>query len=96
MAFNRDFMARQGGGGKAPTLWTYKTQDTLAVCDTAGYFNSQIDEFQLGDTIFVSVVTNIGLSNEALSDQGALVVNSLAAAAVDTTDETAFVTADAD
>lgn len=94
MAFNRDYMSRAGGGPNAPGLFTYKTMDALTVVDASGYFGGTTDgqtiasTAQIGDTIFVTVVTNMGASNEALADAGNVVVITNASGVVDTTDET--------
>lgn len=90
--------------GKSPVIWTYKTADTAATMDTAGYFNANVafggayGLLSLGDLIFAVIVTNLGLSNEAYSDCSLLVVNSKTTAGViDTTDEVSnFATTDTD
>ena len=99
MAINSDYLSQVGGGGNAPRIWTYKTEDTIATVDGADYFVEDgiaVRNFELGDVIFVSVVTNIGASNEALADHGYVVVNSVSTTSVDTTNETASTTTDSD
>lgn len=97
MAFNQDYLYPVGplaARGKAPVRWTYKTADILTVVDAAGYFNAAAALLSVCDIIDVAVVTNLGLSNEALADIGALVVNANDGSVVDTTDETAYITTD--
>lgn len=73
----RKHLVKIGGGvGNAPTMWSYKTSDTLATVDGAGYFNDAGDVLKLGDWIFTTVVTNLDASNEAFSAAGIAVVNS--------------------
>jgi hypothetical protein len=68
--------------------------------DAAGYFGGTTDgqsiasTAQIGDTIFVTIVTNLGLSNEALADAAIVVVITNAAGVVDTTDQTAVTITD--
>lgn len=100
MAFDNTYLSQVGpGGGKAPRIWVYKTEDTLATVDTADYFllgGKKARNFEIGDVVFVSVVTNIGASNEALADHGYVVINSVSNTSVDTTNETASTTTDSD
>lgn len=103
MAFNREYLAVVGGSSKAGRLWRYKTEDTLATCDTANYFAgdnglADVRQFSLGDGIEVTVVTNLGESNEAFADQGLLTVNALDkdAGTIDTANETARTATDTD
>ena len=61
MAFNRDGWSPIGGQskkGKAPQIFSYTTADTLAVLNTAGYFNAVKDELQVGDMIFSNTSTS--------------------------------------
>ena len=96
MAFNRKLMSRMGGSPAAPAVFTYKTEDTIATCDGSGYFNDLSSTAQIGDTIIITVVTNLGASNEALADQGSVIVITNAAGVVNTTDETTAVIANTD
>lgn len=80
----------------APAVWSYKTADTHATVDGAGYFNAIRSNLNLGDIIFVFVVTNRGASNEALSTMGMHVVKDKSDTAVDTTNVTAITVTDSD
>ncbi len=55
------------GIGGAPAAWSYKTADAQATVRVAGYFDAVRNLLSIGDEIRVVVVTNLGLSNEALS-----------------------------
>ena len=39
--------------GNAPSMYLYKTADTQATVNTAGYFNSLASMLKVGDIIFV-------------------------------------------
>ncbi len=80
----------------APAVWTYKTADTHATVDGAGYFNTIRDNLNLGDIIFVFVVTNRGATNEALSTMGMHVIKDKSDTAVDATNVTAISVIDSD
>lgn len=76
MAFNRERLKKlSDGGGVAPSLWSYRTDDAAGTVDGAGYFNDAGDVLKLGDWIFRNTVTNIDASNEAFSTGGIHVVN---------------------
>lgn len=106
MAFDSTYFASAGANskpGKAPQLWTYKTADTAATIDSAGYFNGGVAYggvyglLRIGDWIMVTVVTNLGASNEAFSDSSLLIVKDKASGTVDVIDEVAnFATTDTD
>lgn len=88
MAFNINNFAPVGNTskrGKAPSLWSYKTEDAHAAVDAAGYFNAVSNLVSIGDIIFVVVVTNLGASNEATSTYGTHLVNANASGVVDVT-----------
>lgn len=76
MAFNRARLQRVSNNPAGPSVWMYKTADTHASVDAAGYFNAAGDLLKLGDVIWVVVVTNIDASNEATSTYGTHIVNS--------------------
>jgi hypothetical protein len=40
--------------GDGRSLWSYRSNDTAAVIDTAGYFNNGADQLNVGDVIYVS------------------------------------------
>lgn len=44
--------------GNAPSIYAYKTADTLATVDTTGYFNDLISTLKVGDLIYC--VTSTG------------------------------------
>jgi len=58
-------------------LWTYKTDDAHTTVDGAGYFNEDGSPLKQNDIINVVVVTNIDLTNEAVSTYGPHIVNSV-------------------
>jgi len=86
----------QSTRGKAPALYTYKTEDTHATVDGSGYFNKLANTLSIGDMILVEVVTNRGASNEAVSTVGWHVVNANASGVVDCTNVTAISVIDSD
>ncbi len=98
MAFDIDYFAVSGnaGGSRAPRIWTYKSQDTLAAMDTAGYFNDAVAHLKIGDKIHAVVVTNLDAANEAVADAGTLVVLTNDGTTVDTSNETALTLTDTD
>lgn len=87
--------SRKGIGG-APAIWVYKTADTHATVDSAGYFNEVRNLLSIGDIIWVVVVTNLGAANEALSTYGTHCVKDKSTTAVDVTDVTVGVVTDTD
>ena len=54
MAFDKDGLnnAAASKKGNAPAIHTYKTTDTAATLDTAGYFNSASEIFTVGDLVY--------------------------------------------
>tara|TARA_R110002012_G_scaffold57636_3_gene148660 strand:- start:253 stop:531 length:279 start_codon:yes stop_codon:yes gene_type:complete len=54
MAFNKDGLnnAAASKKGNAPAIHTYKTTDTAATLNTAGYFNSANEVFTVGDLVY--------------------------------------------
>lgn len=74
-----------GSGGNSPSIFTYKTADTLVTVDAAGYFNTAGSVLKLGDIIFTHVVTNIDASNEAFAAAGITVVTGRSLSAGDYT-----------
>lgn len=63
MAFNKDGLTVIGAAksGNAPALHLYKTTDTQATVNTAGYFNSIATLLKVGDIIFVYDATTPSL-----------------------------------
>jgi hypothetical protein len=55
MAFNADGFSTIAASkaGNAPSMYSYKTADTQATVNTAGYFNSVSSLVKVGDIIFV-------------------------------------------
>ena len=106
MAFTKDNLTPLGGGsrrGKAPQMWIYKTDDAHASIDSAGYFDNGTttntgmrDMMNIGDVIFVVVVTNLGASNEAVATYGTHIVNANASGVIDCSDVTVHVVTDTD
>ena len=72
------------------TLWHYKTADTAATVDTAGYFNSASTMLRVGDF----VILNAGVGGTP--GNGLVVVLSNAAGVVDTGDMLNAAAADTD
>jgi hypothetical protein len=72
MAYDRKQLRHVSAG-----YWRYKTADTHATVDSAGYFNEDGSPLKLGDIIDVLVVTNIDAANEATSTYGRHLVNSV-------------------
>lgn len=94
MAFVRKRLQRIGAN-----LLVYKTDDAAAAVDTTGYFNDDGSVLKLNDVIMRITVTNIDLSNEAVSTVGHHVVNSVVRGnpdVIDVTDTTALTMTDTD
>ena len=70
--------------GNGFTLWHYKTSDTAATVDTAGYFNAAADMLRAGDF----VLANVGQGGSP--QHGLFVVLSNAAGVVNCGDMTQF------
>lgn len=93
MAFNRKNFSPAGGQsmrGHAPQLWTYKSADTVAAVNTAGYFNDVSDLLTVGDNIYAYLDT--GGAPQAYN----LTVNANSGGVVDITDGLAVGTTDTD
>ena len=82
--------------GPVGGIWSYKTDDTHATVDTAGYFNNASTLLAIGDILWVVVVTNLGASNEAVATYGHHIVLSNASGVVDCSDVTVGVMTDTD
>ena len=50
-----------GKSGNAPALYSYKSADTQATINTAGYFNSIASILKVGDVIFIYDTTTPSL-----------------------------------
>ncbi len=56
MAFALANLSRLGGqNADSPTLWLYKSADTAATADSAGYFNNAADRLKVDDVIIMAV-----------------------------------------
>lgn len=89
MAFVRtdlSLMASSAGNN----IWFYRSNDTLAVIDTADYFLTAIDYLNAGDAIFLYA------DIDGTPAHGLAVVNSNTGTAIDTADATALAAADTD
>jgi len=87
------------GLGGAPAIHTYKTNDAITAVRVVGYFNAVRNLLQIGDLIYVVVVTNLGLANETLTTAGFLVVKDKpagGAVGIDVTDQLALTVTDTD
>ncbi len=99
MAFIAKNFTTAGGNsaaGMAPQMHTYKTDDAHATVDSANYFDTIRNLLRIGDLIYVCVVTNLGLSTEALSTAGFHVVKDKSTTHVDVTDVTVLTVTDTD
>ena len=98
MAFKIAFLGLVGpdGNDAGGRVWKYATEDSLATCDTVGYFNDATSLLRPGDKIDVAVVSDDTADPYTVSDYGALIVLTNAAGIVDTSNETAFVITDSD
>lgn len=87
--------SRRGIGG-VPSVWAYKTADLHATVDTTGYFNAVRSLLEIGDLIYVVVVTNLDASNETLSTAGFHVLKDKSLTVVDVADVLALTMIDTD
>lgn len=99
MAFDKAGLMLIGGSkaGNAPQLWTYKTTDTIATVNTAGYFDNGSTTntgvrtlFNVGDIIMVYGDTG---GTPALAT---VYVNSNSSGIIDVTDGTTITATDTD
>tara|TARA_R110002051_G_scaffold223591_1_gene286851 strand:+ start:1253 stop:1534 length:282 start_codon:yes stop_codon:yes gene_type:complete len=93
MAFARAGWNPIGGqskSGSAPSIYAYTTADTVAVCNTAAYFNTMSDILNVGDLIFINSSTGgtlVATLNYVLTN---------ASGVVDVTDGTVLASTDSD
>jgi hypothetical protein len=73
----------QSKSGSAPQKFTYRTTDSIATCDSSGYFNDVTTLLHVGDIIEVQVVDSV-TTPTAVSGSGRLIVQSNTAGVVDT------------
>ena len=76
--------------GNAPSIYAYKTTDTIATVNTEGYFNSLADTLEVGDLIYC--VTSTGTTAVATL----VYVLSNASGVVDVNDGTTLANTDTD
>jgi hypothetical protein len=76
--------------GNAPSIYAYKTTDSIADVNTAGYFNSLADTLEVGDLIYC--VTSTGTTAVATL----VYVLSNASGVVDVNDGTTLANTDTD
>lgn len=98
MAYARNGLQRIGPqNADAPTLYTYKTADTLATCDTVGYFSDAADILKVGDFILAYTTTGpaAGMAYVQQNTRD-LAASPPVRGVVDTTDFTALGAADTD
>lgn len=93
MAFAVSGLALIGNAGNsdAPRVWSYKSADTFTTMDDADYFLAAADLLKVGDLIYA---IEVHATTGALEDAGLLIVNSVSATAVDTTDATDLLVTD--
>lgn len=78
----------------SPTIWAYKSADTLATIDGAGYFNAAAGKLKVGDWILISgATTGIAIVNANSRD---LAANPPVSGVVDITNPTVVGTIDSD
>lgn len=75
----------QSRRGKAPVVYTYWTTDSIATCDTSGYFDDVANMLSVGDVIDVVVVDSV-TAPTAVTATGRLIIKSNASGVVDTYD----------
>ena len=91
MAYTHPGLHRVGpANSDVPTLWTYKTNDTVAVVRVEDYFLAASDDLTVGDLIMAYCDAD-GTPAFQL-----FVVNSVSSTAVDVTDGTAIDMTDTD
>ncbi len=90
MAFTSASFSLVAYSGNGFHLWHYKSADTAADIDTAGYFNNVSSEVNVGDIIMAHVDTG------GTAAFGMFVVNSNASGVVDVANITAIGGTDSD
>lgn len=88
--------------GKAPSIWSYRTADTLATVNTAGYFDNGAtlntgmrNVLSIGDIIFVSEVDDVDTPGSVVSSSLVNVVSN-ASGVIDVSDGTPITITDSD
>ena len=79
MAFDRQNFARAGDTpqGDTGSIWTYKTEDTSGTYLADNYFDEMWSALKIGDRILITVVDNLGESNESFESSDKLIVEKL-------------------
>lgn len=93
----------QSARGKAPMVWAYATEDTLATVDTVGYFDNGATTntgmrniLKPADIVHVAVITSLTADPWVVADIGTVVVLTNASGIIDTSNETALTITDTD
>lgn len=97
MAFIRANFSPIGGQsarGKAPCMWSYKSEDNHAAIDQNGYMNDVAALLTIGDLVLATVVTNLGAAAEDIATAGFHMVMDNAAGVVDLSLVTVLVVTD--
>jgi len=76
----------------APQIFSYRTEDTAATVDTAGYFNAVRQLLEIGDIIFRTTVNSSGV----VQTVGMHVVMTKSSTAVDVADTLALTVTNTD
>ena len=90
MAFDKSNWENCGHGQNAPSIHRYKTTDTAATINTAGYFNAVANEVAVGDLIYA--YTDTGGTPQGYF----FAINANSGGVVDVTDGLAIGTTDSD
>lgn len=81
------FTARTDLQPRGYGVWIYKTEDAAATVLAANYFLNAYDLFEVGDRIYVTVVTNIDEAAEAYVEHSNLVITARSSSSVTTVEE---------
>lgn len=98
MGVSLSTLARVGAQNNgSPTIWTYKTADTLATVDGSGYFNGAAAQLKVGDFILAYTTTGPACGISVVqSNSRDLTASPPVAGVVDTFNFTAVATIDSD
>lgn len=73
MAFVQADLSLVSYSGNGFHIWHYKSSgDALNTIDTAGYFNSMVNEMNVGDVIFIYANNGFGMCT-VLSNDGSII-----------------------
>ena len=77
MAYIKTNLQAIGGQvGDSPTLWSYRTADTIAAVNTEGYFNDASEVLEVGDLIYLWTSTGgtpVAVLSQVLSNASGVV-----------------------